>query len=133
LLGFGRTNIGFNSDVDLGTRLKGYWLSFFILQNILDADLPVELVRAVNPNLRVLGLDSMCGRNDFFNCSGEGTDGFPVSGLSSCVGWSSGSILRQRRGPAPLSTIDWFFKVPTFTATPINSQTKEKRTRPSVA
>lgn len=46
--------------------------------------------------------------------------------------WSSGSILHQRRGPVLLSTIDSFFKVQNFTATPINSQTREMRTRSSV-
>ena len=55
LFGPGRIRVRFNGDVDLNSRLQRHRLAVFILQSVLNPNLPVQVVCALNPNLCLFG------------------------------------------------------------------------------
>jgi hypothetical protein len=115
-LGFGPTRVRLDGDVNFYARLQGYRFPVFILQRILDADLAVEVVRALHPDLRLLGLARMRRRDDLLNRSREGHRRLPAVGfvVRMCVQTAPFST---SGGPGILGLAAGFSKVSRFTAT----------------
>jgi hypothetical protein len=122
LFGFGRSNVRFNGDVDVSTRPEGHRLAIFILQSILDAYLSVEVIRALNRDLCLLGITGVRGRDDLFNSSGEGHRWLLVVRLAILrLHSQTAPFLTERPGCFALpSPIDSCSKISNFTATPSN-------------